>query len=287
MQEHQDQQSNGLIKMDLSACCQRITGGEQQQRPIAAIKSPSPQLHPQQNNQKHSQLKESHSALVKILESAPIKQKSPLTPAPITGDSHLTAAIVNNSNSSEMRHSQYRKRVKHSICDNHDRNSSGDDDDQSSVASVERTPAGVLSTAAEVLCPWKKTRIAREWRQKKETTVQDGTVAVDAKLPLTGGMERMVIDDGDDEEEDEDDDVDSSCECGNKLSWRRVSSDSNDSCISHQHTDSSSCDSDCLENISDLCKKFNENLSENDVNIPLQNINLFHLVKLLRLRLKS
>lgn len=267
MQEHQDQQTNGLIKMDLSACCQRITGGEQQ-RSIASNKSPSPQLHPQQNNQKHSQLKESHSALVKILESAPIKQPSP--PAPITGDgnSQLAAAIVKNSNISETRHSQYRKRVKHSICDNHDRNSSGDDDDQSSVASVDRTaPAGDLSTAAEVLCPWKKTRIAREWRQKKET-VQDATVAVDAKLPLTGGMERMVIDDGDDEQDDEDEDVDSSCECGNKLSWRRVSSDSNDSCLSHQHNDSSSCDSDCLENISDLCKKFNENLSENDVNMP-------------------
>lgn len=269
MQEHQDQQTNGLIKMDLSACCQRITGGEQQ-RQIAANKSPSPQLHPQQNNQKHSQLKESHSALVKILESAPIKQKSPTAPALISGDgnSQLAAAIVNNSHSSESRHLQYRKRVKHSICDNHDRNSSGDDDDQSSIASVDRTPAGGLSTAAEVLCPWKKTRIAREWRQKKET-VQDGAVAVDAKLPLTGGMERMVIDDGDDEQEDEDEDVDSSCECGNKLSWRRVSSDSNDSCLSHQHNDSSSCDSDCLENISDLCKKFNENLSENDVNMPL------------------
>lgn len=148
----------------------------------------------QSNNQKitkkPSHLKESHSALVKILESAPIRPTNQIE---------------------SPKHHHYRKR--HSkITDELDRSS---EEDESEV---------VLGTSK---CPWKKNRMCREWRNNK---VDDNKM-----------------------DTDEDNSMDDLC--------RRNSLDSLEGGC---HNDSG-CDSDCPENITELCKKFDEkNLTEEE-----------------------
>lgn len=91
----------------------------------------------------------------------------------------------------------------------------------------------------------------------------------------------MVIDQEDDGVEgdadvNDDDAYDSSCECEDKtIGWRRASSESSGcddghSSPKHMSQCSDCSDSDGVANISELCKKFNENLSEKDVNIYIE-----------------
>lgn len=260
------------------------------------------------NTQKVSQLKESHSALVKILESAPLKKatKPPQShpqpppshqrlsshqPQPIIhhsihtkqesqlrpesgSESMSPPPTVHNDNAGSRPPNQhyYRKRAKHlTICDT--ASSSGDEEGSPPTHSEG-------STATESMCPWKKTRIAREWRQKRESTDASESSAA----------EPMICDDEEDDEDVDDGvevDDEGCCECqkDNKttpIGWRRASSESSSGCDdSHRSPSSSppnaaSCSahgSECGDsdgghnggNISELCKKFQENLSENDV----------------------
>lgn len=217
MQELQ-QQTNEPIRMDLTGCYSRVNG-------------PSSPVDSKASQQKNSQLKESHSALVKILESAPIQRLD--KEINLIGGSDGTNTTI--SNTDNRHHHHYRKRNKHLVdmnnCDNHDKSS--EDESNSKV---------------EMICPWKKTRIAREWRQKNKE-MQEARERQEEKNKLM---------DLDDDEEEDDDDKDSSCECSDIL--RRSSFDSIDSV-----QNDSGCDSDCRENITELCKKFDENLSEQDV----------------------
>lgn len=249
---------------------------------------------------KVSQLKESHSALVKILESAPLNKATkpqshhqrlpqaqttpPHQQQQATHHNHITQVITKQepqlrpeSGSESMspppainigdalnrppNHHYYRKRAKHlTICDT--ASSSGDDDENPRKHSATESPA------ADVICPWKKTRIAREWRQKRESTDASESAA-----------EQMVCDEDDD---DADGGVEADCcDCQkdkNTFGWRRASSESSSGCDDgHQSpsppntTPRSSHGSECGDsdgqhgNISELCKKFNENLSEKDV----------------------
>ncbi len=217
MQELQ-QQTNEPIRMDLTGCYSRVNG------PSSPVDLKSSQQQ-QQQQQKNSQLKESHSALVKILESAPIQRLD--KEIILVGGSDGGTDTPNNT---DNRHHHYRKRNKHLVdmnnCDNHDKSS--EDESNSKV---------------EMICPWKKTRIAREWRQKNKE-MQEARERQEEKNKF------MDLDD--------DDDDDSSCDCNDV--WRRSSSDSIESI-----QNDSGCDSDCRENITELCKKFDENLSEQDV----------------------
>lgn len=221
MQELQ-QQTNEPIRMDLTGCYSRVNG-------------PSSPIDLKSSQQKISQLKESHSALVKILESAPI-QRLDKERILVGGDgSSHSGTDMNITPNTDNRHHHYRKRNKHLVdmnnCDNHDKSS--EDEGNSKV---------------EMICPWKKTRIAREWRQKNKE-MQEARERQEEKNKI------MDLDDDDDDDED---DNDSSCDCSEI--WRRSSSDSNESI-----QNDSGCDSDCRENITELCKKFDENLSEQDV----------------------
>lgn len=274
------------------------------------------------NSQKASHLKESHSALVKILESAPLNKsnktsvrshhqnqsqpqappqhintvqspqlrsvaieslsghQSSMSPPPSSSTSP-TAIVVNHSpansrspscngspitsdNSRPTHHHHYRKRAKHlTICDT----ASSGEEEESSAPSVNKRQSSSCA-AAEMICPWKKTRIAREWRQKQNGTA-DSLVS-----------DKMVIDEEEDDgvegdaDVNDDDAYDSSCECEDKtIGWRRASSESS-GCDDNHHSPkhSSQCgecsdSSDGVANISELCKKFNDNLSEKDVNI--------------------
>lgn len=246
--------------------------------------------HSQRNLKKISQLKESHSALVKILESAPInsnklnktKNKNHYnnndtnTNTSTSSSSSIAAAVAvaaasaaaasaaaasaniisNNSISNHHglhHHHHHRKRNKHLIemhCDDLDKSS----DDEMGCNS--NSSASSNASEAEIICPWKKTRIAREWQQQPSHH--------NAMSQSHEKFQEFNDDDG------EEDDNNSLCDCYN--TWRRSSSDSNESI---QNNDSG-CDSDCPENITELCKKFDENLSEQDVIISFNLLLLFH-----------
>lgn len=225
-------------------------------------------------------------------------------------------SITNNNNNSNYRqhhhhHSQYhhhhhRKRNKHLIekqCDNMDKSS----DEEGAGYGIDSD-----TREAEKICPWKKTRIAREWRQQcklndEPTTVvinlctanessnsdntmdsvhmnDSNTIAGTNDLYHAGDDDNddcggdcdedddAVDDDNDNMDADDDDETvaDNLCDCNTR--WRRSSSDSNDNV-----QNDSGCDSDCPENITQLCKKFDKNLSKQNV------INIFHF----SFRLKS
>lgn len=127
-------------------------------------------------------------------------------------------------------------------CDDLDKSS----DDEMGCNS--NSSASSNASEAELICPWKKTRIAREWQQQPP----HHHYAMQQHHHHDKSQE-LNDDDG------EADDNSSQCECYN--TWRRSSSDSNESI---QNNDSG-CDSDCPENITELCKKFDANLSEQDV----------------------
>lgn len=242
---------------------------------------------------KVSQLKESHSALVKILESAPIQQQQqqnqPQT-VTITSEELLSSASSSPSliekkswlelqatndqplqrfQSHNYQNHLHRKRNKQNLvddnCDNIDKSSEDDDDFGSSNCN---SSASSITSEIDTIYPWKKTRIAREWRQQHQITETEVTNCKQSEASVPSSDEsanpRPIYNNNNDNDNidnntfDEDDEGENiGCECHNN--WRRISSDSNDT------QNDSGCDSDCPENISELCKKFNENLSEQDV----------------------
>lgn len=195
----------------------------------------------QQQQQPHSQLKQAHSVLVKILESAPIKQKSTVSAAIAqqlqsqkttrpqqqqspnslndqqqihvnqpqqpqqqqqqtsniilpTTQQHNAEVLTNSTDSRQpTHHHHYRKRAKHLAAANHlqqtttEAPSSGDDDEMPLVAPP--APVAIVArTSAESICPWKKTRIAKEWRQQRESQDSD-----DLPLPLNNATAGIVL----------------------------------------------------------------------------------------------
>lgn len=199
------------------------------------------------NSGKSSQLKETHSALVKILESAPINHNiksnkindsktssntmstmklitkaaakatttstttSSINPQlPTTNDTinlvenlpssksqtpllvnqwinqqniNSNKNIINNSNIDKQQHHHFyhRKRNKHLIDNMHcDMDKSSDEE----IGCNSNSSASSNASEAEIICPWKKTRIAREWHQSQKTNDNDITM-----------NEQIIIDD--------------------------------------------------------------------------------------------
>lgn len=260
-----------------------------------------------QQQQQHSQLKQSHSALVKILESAPIKQSQ--TPPQHQQPSHqhqqhqssiampLAAAetAAHNGECRPTHHHHYRKRAKHLAhisvgqrLSAADPPSSGDDERPTVVAATaippvpqqqqpqqqQELPQQQQRTNAESICPWKKTRIAKEWRQQRESQDSDDLplpIVAPGAIAPAAAIERMLVDTDEDGMEADVDDVDeaydSACECATHGGGaRRTSTSTDESC--------GCCgeDSDGTETETELCKKFEENLSEKDVNAVITHI---------------
>lgn len=159
---------------------------------------------------KSSQLKETHSALVKILESAPIPSNTSTTSAttmtvpPFTKSTTIllsslpqsqppksssssttltsfsttttsaTATMVAVSaaptmllvNQTNQQNTYHRKRNKHlnTISTHCDMDKSSDEE----VGCNSNSSASSNASEAEIICPWKKTRIAREWHQSQK-----------------------------------------------------------------------------------------------------------------------
>lgn len=323
-QEQQQQLQNvDRRKMDMSAGCPRR---------VAMLKQP--------NKQKASQLKESHSALVKILESAPLKkatkpqshslphqrllsqpQTQPQKPQSPTNH-HITPIITKQepqlrpeSGSESMsppptasagdalsaisirppNQHYYRKRAKHlTICDT--ASSSGDEEENPREHSTE----------SETMCPWKKTRIAREWRQKREST--DASESAAEQMICDEDNEDDDVDDGVEADADVNNaDEDACCQCHLKdnkktVGWRRASSESSSGCddghqsptppppntTSYRAHGSECGDSDGGQhgNITELCKKFEENLTEKDVRNSFYNCFTYSKLAIVFLNIK-
>lgn len=121
----------------------------------------------QLNSGKSSQLKETHSALVKILESAPIpsvnnnhNHNTSTSVPPFTKSTPLANPTVNQQSV------YHRKRNKHlnNISTHCDMDKSSDEE----VGCNSNSSASSNASEAEIICPWKKTRIAREWHQSQK-----------------------------------------------------------------------------------------------------------------------
>lgn len=194
----------------------------------------------QQHNS--AKLKGSHSALVKLLESAPIAQIKPISSQKLC------------PNSADNNH--YRKELPNK------------------------------SDLGTSKCPWKKTRLCEEWLMKNHedqpaaVTVPEEQVVLPKKQP-DEDQEMMDLDLMEckcHELKDTNNSVTNNQDCElENAALRRNSSDSTDdeeaciNCKSNRHqqqhaTDSGCEDSDCPDNkITDLCNRFNENLSKDDV----------------------
>lgn len=186
--------------------------------------------------QRSQGLKESHSTLLKLLESAPIG-----------GQAGGKMTTTENNSFKGAHHQHYRKRKD-------DGGSSGASSifqpqtktenfsslaASTSFSTIAPPAAAVADEANDKFVPWKKTRLAKEWRENSELLAT-----------AENGKKRTS-------EQDTDDDSMSECE-----HHRRNSSDS-----SEYGQNDSGCDSDCPDNINELCKNFNEKLSEEDVGL--------------------
>lgn len=136
---------------------------------------------------KSSQLKETHSALVKILESAPIPSNTSTTTS--TTNSTTTTTTMNNTpattvpqpftksttlllvNQTNQQSTYHRKRNKHlnTISTHCDMDKSSDEE----MGCNSNSSASSNASEAEIICPWKKTRIAREWHQSQNKMDED------------------------------------------------------------------------------------------------------------------
>lgn len=288
MQEvKQEHQQTTPIQMDISTYFSQVTAKNSDASGSLNVECKQQQTVDQQldasQQSKSSQLKKSHSALVKILESAPIHPRTFQHPnAPAEESQTLTTKnippsnVIGNSEPSRYsHHHHYRKRSKHSMdrnSDNQDRSSEEDDE-------LCKGGGGVLDEKTNV-GPWKKTRISREWRQKKQEQLHlhhhKQRSQCNQSLETNNCHESIEPTDhlANVNDNNVNDDGDSSCDCSsddNNSWWRRSLSDSSESI-----QNDSGCDSDCIENITDLCNKFEENLSENDVIINFGfNLNSF------------
>lgn len=137
---------------------------------------------------KSSQLKQSHSALVKILESAPIPsntsppqsstfEKTTTNTTTNSSSNNITNMLIVQQQTNQQTNQQstyHRKRNKHlnTINAQCDMDKSSDEEigcnSNSSASSNASSSASSNASEAEIICPWKKTRIAREWHQSQK-----------------------------------------------------------------------------------------------------------------------
>lgn len=139
------------------------------------------------NSNKGSQLKETHSVLVKILESAPIPSNASNT-VPVPSFTKIAQTVQQQQQQQHQTNqppqsTYHRKRNKHlnAISAQHcDMDKSSDEELGCNSNSSASSNA---SSEAEIVCPiyWKKTRIAREWNQSQkmdEDTIEKPTAVI-------------------------------------------------------------------------------------------------------------
>lgn len=200
------------------------------------------------HNTNSSQLKETHSVLVKMLESAPL--------------SNNINNVPSNPATRHQPHHHYRKRMKHL-------ESKYNDDDKSSDEEMRSECSSDSLEKPSVSCPWKKSRIAKEFlKESSLTTTNTTTTTTTTNVKTTkkspNNNNNKINNDG--TTDDEDDDSVWQCSCDKN---RRNSIESDDGISCHHDsgcendtTDDENEDDDCPKNILELCKKFNRNLSE-------------------------
>jgi hypothetical protein len=250
-----------------------------------------------------TKLKQSHSALVKLLESAPISTPAPQPPANTTSNGQHEVAVDQKTTTNHHHHHHYRKKMVKQL--EHIKQNSDSDiskslessssqkvisDNVKSVSKVsqmcpEQGPpscsgsdeddAKLTASADQAVAPlpWKKTRIAREWRQKKQQE-ETPTVVVSPPPPQppqtepsANNEQASAVQPMDTDEEDMD-------VCEHHLLENLYHNDDHhmcrrnslESCSDGGGPNDSGCDSDCPDNnINELCKRFDENLTDEDV----------------------
>jgi hypothetical protein len=257
---------------------------------------------PTNNGPTLTKLKQSHSALVKLLESAPISTPAPSSPANTNQQQHhqLEVAVdhTTTTSSTTNQHHHYRKKMVKLL--EHIKSNSSDSDISKSLqsSSSQKVISDNVKCVSNVsqMCPdkgpiscsgseeddaktvaplpWKKTRLAREWRQKKQ---QEETPTVVVSPPPTTQTETTAdtqqasapaVQPMDTDEEDVD-------MCEHHILENLYHNDNGDhicrrnsleSCSDGGGHNDSGCDSDCPDNnINELCKRFDENLTDEDV----------------------
>lgn len=201
------------------------------------------------NNKKSVNLKESHSALVKLLESAPISETKGTEPAKI-------------DNFKSSHHQHYRdesviQKVKDETTFNDTTTIKTEENQQ--ISSVETNKQEDASI--EKYATWKKTRLAREWREKKIREEEELRKKQKLDLSQPRNVTAQIL--------DTDDDSMSECEHHHKHLHRRNSA-SDDTSSSEYGQNDSGCDSDCPDNINELCKNFSEKLSEENQDVRVK-----------------
>lgn len=187
-----------------------------------------------------SQLKETHSVLVKMLESAPL--------------SNNINTVPSNPATRHQPHHHYRKRMKHLDSKYKDDDKSSDEEMRSECNSND----SLEKSSSIPPCPWKKSRLAKEFLKETSATTQ---TTVDKSTKNINPKNEGTTD-------DDEDDILSQCSCNKN---RRNSIESDDGISCHHDsgcdneddtTDDEREDDDCPKNILELCKKFSRNLSE-------------------------
>lgn len=200
-------------------------------------------------------LKESHSALVKLLESAPISETKGSEPAK-----------VDNYKSTHHQHYRDDSVIQKNISSNNSNNNACDsiktETKNEQISCKQETKQEELSltptTNSEKYAAWKKTRLAREWREKKIREEEELRKKQKLDLSQPRNVPAQISD-------TTDDDSMSECEHKHLHHQRRRNSASDDTSSSEYGQNDSGCDSDCPDNINELCKNFSEKLSEEDV----------------------
>lgn len=213
-------------------------------------------------SKKSANLKESHSALVKLLESAPISETKGTEPTKI-------------DNFKSTHHQHYRdeqqqlsevsviQKIKEEITfnDTTTNNNSSIKTETQQVTTVETNATKQEESSSEKYATWKKTRLAREWREKKIREEEELRKKQKLDLSLPRNVTAQIL--------DTDDDSMSECEHHHHKHLHRRNSASDDTSSSEYGQNDSGCDSDCPDNINELCKNFSEKLSEEDVRLTL------------------
>lgn len=200
-------------------------------------------------SKKSANLKESHSALVKLLESAPISETKGTEP-------------TNIDNFKSTHHQHYRdepqfsevsviQKVKDETFNDSTTNNSSIKTENQQISTVETKQE---ETSSEKYATWKKTRLAREWREKKIREEEEIRKKQKLDLSLPRNVTAQIL--------DTDDDSMSECEHHHHKHLHRRNSASDDTSSSEYGQNDSGCDSDCPDNINELCKNFSEKLSE-------------------------
>lgn len=174
-QQHQQNEfncgtNNQMCSMMMTTDCLKSAASVQNMSP--PFRDFSAQLN--NNSGKSSQLKETHSALVKILESAPIPSvNNNNTSTSVPPFTKSTTPLVNQT-VNQTQSVYHRKRNKHlnAISTHCDMDKSSDEE----VGCNSNSSASSNASEAEIICPWKKTRIAREWHQSQKMDEEDAII---------------------------------------------------------------------------------------------------------------